>query len=143
MLKINNKFGDKAVSWDQALRLAKTAEEVNAVKLMRDQVKVLKDLDFVKFPEGDYMPTIAVNKSKVMGSSDYANPVEALKQYAKDVATARAVAKRFNIDIDKINLKEEKLQSRSRIDSVFKAIDKAAKKELKGAANEKAIRSNL
>lgn len=143
LLKINNKFGDKAVSWDQALRLAKTAEEVNAVKLMRDQVKVLKDLDFVKFPEGDYMPTIAVNKSKVMGSNDYANPVEALKQYAKDIATARAVAKRFNINIDKINLKEEKLQARSRIDSVFKAIDKAAKKELKGAANEKAIRSNL
>lgn len=143
LLRINNKFGDKATSWDGAIRMAQTPDEKKAVELMRDQVKVLKDLDFVKFPEGDYMPTIAVNKNKVMGSNDYANPVEALKQYAKDVATARAVAKRFNIDIDNINLKEEKLQSRSRVDSVFKAIDKAAKKELKGAANEKAIRSNL
>ena len=143
LLRINNKFEDKAVSWDRAMQIARTAEEKQAVQLMRDQVKILKDLDFVKFPDGDYMPTIAINRSKVMGSNDYANPVEALKQYAKDVATARAVAKRFNIDIDKINLKEEKLQSRSRVDSVFKAIDKAAKKELKGAANEKAIRSNL
>ena len=86
---------------------------------MQDQVKKLKDMDFVKFPEGDYMPTIALQKSKVMGSNDYANPVEALKQYAKDIATARAVAKRFNVDIKNIDLKEEKLQSRSRIDSVF------------------------
>jgi len=143
LLKINNKFGDRAVTWEQAKNIARTAEEKQAVQLMQDQVKKLKDMDFVKFPEGDYMPTIALQKSKVMGSNDYANPVESLKQYAKDIATARAVAKRFNVDIKNIDLKEEKLQSRSRIDSVFKAIDKAAKKELKGSANAKAIRSNL
>jgi len=144
LLQINRSFEDKAVSWDQAMAVARTAEEKQAVQLMRDQVKVLQDLDIVKFPEGDYMPTIVTGKDKkAFGVNDYANPVEALKQYAKDVATARAVAQRFNIDLKKLNIKEDLNNPRSRIDIIFKKIDKAAKKELKKAGNAKAIRSNL
>ena len=144
LLQINRSLDDKAVSWDQATAVARTAEEKQAVQLMRDQVKVLQDLDIVKFPDGDYMPTIVTGKDKkAFGVNDYANPVEALKQYAKDVATARAVAKRFNIDIDKINVKEDMVSPKSRIDVIFKRIDKAAKKELGKAGNAEAIRSNL
>lgn len=143
LLKINKKFGDKAVTWDDALSVAGTAQEKQAVKLLKDQVKVLRDLDFVKFTDDDYMPTIALDDMKVMGTNNYANPVEALKQYAKDITAARAVAQRFNIDLNKLELDYDKLSSNSRMDVVFKAIDKAAKKELKKAPNAQAIRSNL
>lgn len=143
LLRINKKFKDKAFTWDQALDVAGTEAEKRAIKLARDQVKVLRDLDFVKFTDDDYMPTIAVADRKVMGTNDYANPIEALKQYAKDVAASRAVAKRFNIDLDELQLDYTDLKANSRMDVVFKAIDKAAKKELKKAPNAKAIRSNL
>ena len=143
LLRINKKFKGKAVTWNQALNMAGTEAEKRAVKQARDQVKVLRDLDFVKFTDDDYMPTIAVNERKVMGTNDYANPIEALKQYAKDVAASRAVAKRFNIDLNKLEIDYKDLKANSRMDVVFKAIDKAAKKELKKAPNANAIRSNL
>jgi hypothetical protein len=111
---------------------------------MRDQVKVLQDLDIVKFPDADYMPTIVTGKDKkAFGVNDYANPVEALKQYAKDVAMARAVAKRFNIDLNKLDIEEDLGSPKSRIDIIFNKIDDAAKKELGKAGNAEAIRSNL
>jgi len=144
LLRINTKIPeDKRLTWDQAMAVAKTQEEKNAVQLMKDQVKALRDKDFVKFPDEDYMPTIAVSSDKkLMGTDDYANPVDALKQYAKDIAAARAVARRFNVE-DKINLSYKKLNQNSRMDAVFKVIDKATKKELGDARNAKAIRSNL
>lgn len=144
LLRINTKIPeDKRLTWDQAMAVAKTQEEKNAVQLMKDQVKALKDKDFVKFPDEDYMPTIAVSPDKkLMGTDDYANPVDALKQYAKDIAAARAVARRFNVE-DKINLSYKKLNQNSRMDAVFKVIDKATKEELGDARNAKAIRSNL
>jgi hypothetical protein len=144
LLQINRSLDDKAVSWDQATAVARTAEEKQAVKLMRDQVKVLQDLDIVKFPDADYMPTIVTGKDKkAFGVNDYANPVEALKQYAKDVAMARAVAKRFNIDLNKLDIEEDLGSPKSRIDIIFNKIDDAAKKELGKAGNAEAIRSNL
>ena len=144
LLQINRSLDDKAVSWDQATAVARTAEEKQAVQLMRDQVKVLQDLDIVKFPDGDYMPTIVTGKDKKsFGVNDYANPVEALKQYAKDVAMARAVAKRFDIDLNKLDIKEDLGSPKSRIDIIFNKIDDAAKKELGKASNAEAIRSNL
>ena len=87
LLRINRKIPeDKRLTWDQAMAVAKTQEEKNAVQLMEDQVKALRDKDFVKFPDEDYMPTIAVSPDKkLMGTDDYANPVDALKQYTKDI----------------------------------------------------------
>lgn len=143
LLRINKKFKGKAVTWNQAMSAARNGEEKQAVKKIRDQVKILQDLDFVKFTDDDYMPTIALAERKRMGTNDYANPVEALKQMAKDIAASRAVAQRFNIDLNKLELDSKDLKSNSRMDVVFKAIDKAAKKELKKAGNAKAIRSNL
>ena len=146
LLQINNSLGDKAVSWDQAMSVARTAEEKQAVQLMRDQVKKIQDKDLVKFPDGDYMPTIVTDKDMlVFGVNNYANPVEAIKQYAKDVSMARAVGTRFNIDLKKLDIKEDLDNPRSRIDIIFKRIDDAASEELKLAnvRSAEAVRSNL
>ncbi|BCV04447.1 MAG: hypothetical protein CM15mV86_330 [uncultured marine virus] len=133
LLQINRSLDDKAVSWDQATAVARTAEEKQAVQLMRDQVKVLQDLDIVKFPDGDYMPTIVTGKDKKsFGVNDYANPVEALKQYAKDVAMARAVAKRFDIDLNKLDIKEDLGSPKVESTLFLKKIDDAAKRARQG-----------
>lgn len=131
---------NKRFSWDQVNRVAKTPQEKLAVAQLESQVKRLQKDDFLDFTNlVDYMPAKAIRRvGKRAGADDYANPVEALKELAQDIAGARAVAARFNIDLSKIKTPKN-MRGKSRMDLVINEIGKQAKKQ--GASKE--VAANL
>ena len=87
------------VTWDDFNRAAKTPEEKAALKQVEEQIKTLQGLDVVK-GSPDYFPTKAAiggKESVNMTVSDYANPMDAIKEMAEDVTSARALAQRFGL----------------------------------------------
>ena len=65
-------------------------------------------------------------KMSVGRTEDYENPVIALKQMAQDISAARALAARFDIDLNKIEVPKN-TEGTSRVDLVINAIEAAAK----------------
>lgn len=131
---------DRRVSWDDLTNAARTAEEKDVMRLLKEQIQVLQGLDFVKVPDVDYFPTKALKEIKgVVGRpDDYDNPIKALKDLAEDISSARTLAARFNIDLNKVRKPKTK-SGESRLNVVIEAIEKEAKKQ--GASKE--VAANL
>jgi len=143
-LEINKRMGKKsAVTWEKIGQLNLSAEQRQAATALEQQVKFLQEMDFVKAGQGfDFFPTIATaqagflrkvsektGKEKKMAvgrTEDYENPVIALKQMAQDISAARALAARFDIDLNKIEVPKN-TEGTSRVDLVINAIEAAAK----------------
>jgi hypothetical protein len=129
---------DRRVSWQDFFKAARTPEEKQMVKQLEEQVKTLQGLDFVKQGDVDYFPTKALEKipTKVGNPDSYDNPVKALKEYAEDISSARALASRFNIELKELSPPRE---GQSRLNVVIEAIEKEAKGQ--GASEE--VAANL
>lgn len=139
-LRINKSIKKgRRTTWAQLAKAAKTPEEKEAVELLKQQVKTLQNFDIMKATKNDYFPAKALVKTdetNVLGVDDYANPVLAVKEYAQDVAAARALAARFNIKLKKV---DQKAIKGSRLDYVIKRIEKEAVKQ--GASKD--VAANL
>ena len=129
---------DRRVSWQDFYKAARTPEEKQMVKQLEEQVKTLQGLDFVKQGDVDYFPTKALEKipTKVGNPDSYDNPIKALKEYAEDISSARALASRFNIELKELSPPRE---GQSRLNVVIEAIEKEAKGQ--GASEE--VAANL
>ena len=131
---------DRRVSWDAIKKAARDADELAVLNDLEGQIKTLQQFDFVKTGDIDYFPTkfIGEGGSKVAKPDDYANPVLAVKELAEDISSARALAARFDIDINKLPEPNVKT-GQSRLNVVIDAIEKQAKKQ--GATPE--VAANL
>ena len=125
-----NKSIDKGrrVSWSDFSRVARTPEEKAVVQQLKEQVKTLQGMDFVKQGDIDYFPTKALvgagqAKRGVLPPEAYDNPIKALKEYAEDISAARALAARFKIDTSKLEPPNKKT-GESRLNVVIRAIEK-------------------
>jgi len=129
---------DRRVSWEDFNNAARTPEEKAMVKNLKDQIKTLQGLDFVKQGDIDYFPTKAIEKipTRIGNPDSYDNPIKALKEYAEDISSARALASRFNIEIKELKPPRE---GQSRLNAVIEAIEKEAKSQ--GASEE--VAANL
>ena len=129
---------DRRVSWEDFATAARTPEEKQMVRQLKKQVETLQGLDFVKQGDVDYFPTKAIEKipTRVGNPDSYDNPIKALKEYAEDISSARALASRFNIDLKELSPPRE---GQSRLNVVIEAIEKEAKKQ--GASKE--VAANL
>lgn len=143
-LEINKRVGKKsAITWEKISQVNLSAEQRQAATALEQQVKFLQEMDFIKAGKGfDYFPTIATapagilkkissktgkeTKRAVGKTEDYENPVIALKQMAQDISAARALAARFDIDLNKIEVPKS-TEGTSRVSLVIDAIEKAAK----------------
>lgn len=140
-----NKSIDKGrrVSWSDFSRVARTPEEKAVVQQLKEQVKTLQGMDFVKQGDIDYFPTKALvgagqAKRGVLPPEAYDNPIKALKEYAEDISAARALAARFKIDTSKLEPPNKKT-GESRLNVVIRAIEKESKKQ--GSTSE--VAANL
>mgnify|MGYP003115609050 CR=1 FL=1 len=129
-------------TFDMARRYAKTDDQKKAVDILELQSKVLRDLDFVPYERfDDYMPTINIaGTSGVTKVSDYDSPLQALKNMAKDVSAARAVARRFNLDMSKYEDEARKLiventKPMSRLEFVIKKVRDEARDQASRQGN--------
>ncbi len=128
---------ESRVNFSQARSAARTPEEKQLVDLLEVESKVLREYDFVPFgrPEDDYFPTINIARtSGVTKVSDYDNPVEALRNMAKDISVANAVARRFNLDMSKYEDEARKLivenaKPMSRLEFVIKKVRDEARSQ--------------
>jgi len=129
---------NRRVSWEDFNNAAKTPDEKAMVKNLKDQIKTLQSLDFVKQGDIDYFPTKAIEEIPTgIGNPDsYDNPIKALKEYAEDISSARALATRFNLNIQDL---KPPVKGQSRLNVVIEAIEKEAKKQ--GASKE--VSANL
>jgi len=130
-LRINQSIKkDNRTTFSEARRFARTPEEKQLVDMLEVESKVLRIYDFVPFgkPDEDYFPTINIaGTSGQVRISDYDNPMQALRNMAKDVSVANAVAKRFNLDMSKYEdeareLIVEKAKPMSRLEFVIKKV---------------------
>jgi len=142
-LRMNKSIKEnERVSWEDFSNAAKTPKEKDMVRRLEEQIKTLQGLDFVKQGDVDYFPTKALQgaenfKGKVPPPDAYDNPVKALKEYAEDVSSARALAARFGIDVK--DLRPPTAEGESRLNVVIEAIEKEAKSQ--GASS--AVAANL
>lgn len=129
---------DRRISWEAIKKAARNQEELDNINYLEGQIKTLQQFDFVKAGDVDYFPTKAIeeNIAGVARPDAYANPVLAVKDLAEDVSSARALAARFDIDIDSLPQPKDK---QSRLNVVIDAIEKQAKKQ--GATS--AVAANL
>ena len=153
-LRMNKSIRKKRqISWEDFNNIAKTPEEKVMVRNLEEQVKTLQGMDFVKQSDVDYFPSKKVGegqakKGGTLPPEEYDNPIKALKEYAEDISSARALAARFNIDVSRIKTSEtlETLgvaskdnPGESRLNLVIKAIEIESKKQ--GATSE--VAANL
>ena len=152
-LRMNKSIRKKRqISWEDFNNIAKTPEEKVMVRNLEEQVKTLQGMDFVKQSDVDYFPSKKVGEGQaergVLPPEAYDNPIKALKEYAEDISSARALAARFNIDVSRIKTSEtlETLgvaskdnPGESRLNLVIKAIEIESKKQ--GATSE--VAANL
>ena len=119
---------DRRISWEAIKKATRNQEELDNINYLESQIKTLQEFDFVKAGDFDYFPTKAIeeNLTGVVRPDAYANPVLAVKELAEDVSSARALAARFDIDINSLPQPKEK---QSRLNVVIEAIEKKAKKE--------------
>lgn len=137
-LRINQSIKkDNRTTFSEARRFARTPEEKQLVDMLEVESKVLRIYDFVPFgkPDEDYFPTINIaGTSGQVRISDYDNPMQALRNMAKDVSVANAVAKRFNLDMSKYEdeareLIVEKAKPMSRLEFVIKKVRDEAREQ--------------
>jgi hypothetical protein len=119
---------DRRISWEALKKAARNQEELDNINYLESQIKTLQEFDFVKAGDFDYFPTKAIeeNLTGVVRPDAYANPVLAVKELAEDVSSARALAARFDIDINSLPQPKDK---QSRLNVVIDAIEKQAKKQ--------------
>lgn len=119
---------DRRVSWDTIKSAARTTEEKNTIDLLEQQIKTLQQFDFVKTGDVDYFPTKFIGEGgrKQARPEDYANPVLAVKELAEDISSARALAARFNVDVNDLPSPKD---GQSRLNVVINAIEKEAKQQ--------------
>ena len=153
-LRMNKSIRKKRqISWEDFSKIARTPEEKAMVSSLEEQVKTLQGMDFVKQSDVDYFPSKKVGegqakKGGTLPPEEYDNPIKALKEYAEDISSARALAARFNIDVSRLKT-SERLETfgiagkdnpgESRLNLVIKAIEKDAIKQ--GATEE--VAANL
>jgi hypothetical protein len=119
---------DRRISWEALKKAARNQEELDNINYLESQIKTLQEFDFVKTGDIDYFPTKAIeeNLTGVARPDAYANPVLAVKELAEDISSARALAARFDIDINSLPQPKDK---QSRLNVVIDAIEKQAKKQ--------------
>jgi hypothetical protein len=119
---------DRRISWEAIKKATRNQEELDNINYLESQIKTLQEFDFVKAGDFDYFPTKAIeeNLTGVVRPDAYANPVLAVKELAEDVSSARALAARFDIDINSLPQPKDK---QSRLNVVIDAIEKQAKKQ--------------
>jgi hypothetical protein len=119
---------DRRISWEALKKAARNQEELDNINYLESQIKTLQEFDFVKTGDIDYFPTKAIeeNLTGVARPDAYANPVLAVKELAEDISSARALAARFDIDINSLPQPKNK---QSRLNVVIDAIEKQAKKQ--------------
>ena len=138
-VRMNEKMQEGGrVSWQDFNKAARTPEEKLMVRQLEEQTKLLQDMDFVKFGDMDYFPakTLPGAKGNILRTEDYDNPIVALKDFAEDISSARALAARFKIDTGTL---EQPKGGESRLSLVINAIEKEAKEQ--GASSD--VASNL
>jgi len=137
-LRINQSIKkDNRTTFSEARRFARTPEEKQLVDMLEVESGVLRIYDFVPFgkPDEDYFPTINIaGTSGQVRISDYDNPMQALRNMAKDVSVANAVAKRFNLDMSKYEDEARKLivessKPMSRLEFVIKKVRDEAREQ--------------
>jgi len=137
-LRINQNIKkDNRATFSDARRFARTPEEKQLVDMLEVESKVLREYDFVPFgkPDDDYFPTINIaGTSGKVKVSDYDNPMQALRNMAKDVSVANAVARRFNLDMSKYEDEARKLiveapKPMSRLEFVIKKVRDEAQEQ--------------
>ena len=133
---------DNRTTFGLARRYAKTPEQKQAVDLLELESRVLREYDFVPYSKtDDYFPTINVARtSGATKVSDYDNPVEALRNMAKDISVANVVARRFNLDMSKYQDEARKLiidtnKPMSRLEFVIKKVRDEAFDQAKKQGN--------
>ena len=128
----------RRVSWEDFNKVARTPEEKLMVQKLKEQTKLLQNMDFVKFGDMDYFPakTLPGVRGAKLRTEDYDNPIVALKDFAEDISSAKALAARFKIDTSKIKNPET---GESRLSLVINAIEKEAKEQ--GASSD--VAANL
>jgi hypothetical protein len=128
----------RRVSWEDFNKVARTPEEKLMVQKLKEQTKLLQNMDFVKFGDMDYFPakTLPGVRGTKLRTEDYDNPIVALKDFAEDISSAKALAARFKIDTSKIKNPET---GESRLSLVINAIEKEAKEQ--GASSD--VAANL
>lgn len=133
---------DNRTTFGLARRYAKTPEQKQAVDLLELESRVLREHDFVPYSKtDDYFPTINVARtSGATKVSDYDNPVEALRNMAKDISVANVVARRFNLDMSKYQDEARKLiidtnKPMSRLEFVIKKVRDEAFDQAKKQGN--------
>jgi len=93
---------DNRVTFDLARKLSKSKEQTDVINFLELETKALQAYDFVRFDRrlADYFPTQNIGKrSGTATPDDYVNPIDALKDLAKDISAARAVARRHNLSM--------------------------------------------
>jgi hypothetical protein len=95
---------DRRISWEAIKKATRNQEELDNINYLESQIKTLQEFDFVKAGDFDYFPTKAIeeNLTGVVRPDAYANPVLAVKELAEDISSARALAARFDIDINSL-----------------------------------------
>jgi hypothetical protein len=133
---------DNRTTFGLARRYAKTPEQKQAVDLLELESRVLREYDFVPYSKtDDYFPTINVARtSGATKVSDYDNPVESLRNMAKDISVANVVARRFNLDMSKYEDEARKLivdtnKPMSRLEFVIKKVRDEAFDQAKKQGN--------
>jgi len=130
------------VTWRMFNAAAKTPEEKAAVKQVEEQIKTLQGLDLVK-GSPDYFPTKGTVGNKNLGDmtvSDYVNPIDAIKEMAEDVMSARALAQRFGLIDEKTGKlvleqggaplkRPDPQKTQGRVNYVIKMIELKARRE--------------
>jgi len=142
----------KRIEMGDLSRYGRTKEEAEELANLQSVYEDIIGMDLKGYAKAgkEYFPRVA--KGRIMdvknaGIDQYESPVLALKEYAKDVNAARALAVRFNIpeeDLAKIKPKKRRNGTESRVEAVIRQIEKKSRKELapKGssdAAKEAAV----
>lgn len=141
--RMNKSISEKQrVTWKMFNAAARTPEEKAVVKQVEEQIKTLQALDVVK-GSPNYFPTkgaIGGKESTRMTVSDYVNPIDAIKEMAEDIMSARALAQRFGLldeKTGKLVLEQGKTprarpdaqKTQGRVNYVIKMIELKARRE--------------
>jgi len=151
--KIKDVNGEKVrIKMGDLSRYGRNAEEAEQLANLQSAYEDIIATDIPGFQKQgrEYFPRLAKGKIPDVNNASiaqYESPVIALKEYAKDVSSARVVAQRFGITADElatIKPKKRKNGTETRLEAVIRHIEKKAEKELapKGstrAAKEAAV----
>lgn len=155
-VRVNPKLKNK-VSFFAIRKAAETDLQREAVDTLQAQVNNIKGFDFAGkyYGKQHWFPTQNINPrpgSKAQ-ATDYLDPVQSLRRYAKDVASSNAVAARFGLNMDDYAKEIERLvknsvekgQPFSRLEFVIGKVKKktAAEANALGYSNHKELGDNM